>query len=127
MRYSTRSDHRRLDLGQAVVELALSLPLVCLVLLGVVLVGVVVRDQLLVDHLAREAARAAAPSATPSAAARRAVDRSGAESMSTSVQLTDEQVRVSITLVNRTDVPLIGLFVPDVTLRSAVTMQREPP
>jgi Flp pilus assembly protein TadG len=127
MRYSTRSDHRRLDLGQAVVELALSLPLVCLVLLGVVQVGVVVRDQLLVDHLAREAARAAAPSATPSAAARRAVDRSGAESMSTSVQLTDEQVRVSITLVNRTDVPLIGLFVPDVTLRSAVTMQREPP
>jgi aspartate-semialdehyde dehydrogenase len=26
-----------------------------------------------------------------------------------------------------TDVPLVGLFLPDVTLRGTVTMQREPP
>jgi Flp pilus assembly protein TadG len=110
-----------------VVELALSLPLVCLVLLGVVQVGVVVRDQLLVDHLAREAARAAAPSAAPIAAARTSVERSGDTRTSAAVHLTDERVRVSITLVNHTDVPLVGLFVPDVVLRSTVTMQREPP
>lgn len=127
MRCSTRSDGRRGDTGQAVVELALSLPLVCLVLLGVVQVGVVVRDQLLVDHLAREAARVAAPSAAPVAAARTSVERSGDTRTSTAVHLTDDRVRVSISLVNHTDVPLVGLFVPDVVLRSTVTMQREPP
>ena len=127
MRCSTRSDRPRHDCGQAVVELALSLPLVCLVLLGVVQVGLVVRDQLLVDHLAREAARAAAPSATPVGTARTSVEHSGDRRASTAVNVTDERVQVSVVLVNHTDVPLVGLFVPDVALRSTVTMQREPP
>jgi hypothetical protein len=43
------------------------------------------------------------------------------------VRLTDQQVRVTVTVVNHTDVPLVGLFLPDVTLRGTVTMRREPP
>jgi len=46
--------------GQASVELALVLPLVVVLLLVVVQVGLVVRDQILVVHAAREAAREAA-------------------------------------------------------------------
>lgn len=57
------------DRGQAVVELALVLPLVCALLMGVVQVGLVVRSQLAVQVAARAAARAAAISADASAAA----------------------------------------------------------
>ena len=51
---------RRGDGGQASVELALVLPLVVLLLLAVVQLGLLVRDQILVVHAAREAAREAA-------------------------------------------------------------------
>jgi Flp pilus assembly protein TadG len=55
------------------VELALVLPLVLLLLLGVVQVGLVVRDQILVVHAAREAAREAAVDPAPGAARRAAL------------------------------------------------------
>ena len=103
------------------------MPLVCLLLLGVVQVGLVVRDHIVVVHLAREAARAAAPAAAPVAAARGAVASEPDSRAGVAVRLTDQQVRVTITVVNHTDVPLVGLFLPDVTLRGTVTMQREPP
>ena len=45
------------DQGQAAVELALALPAVFLLLVAVVQVGLVVRDQVLVVHAARELAR----------------------------------------------------------------------
>ena len=48
------------DRGQSTVEVALLLPFVALLLLAVVQVGLVARDQVLVVHAAREAARAAA-------------------------------------------------------------------
>ena len=51
----------RADRGQATVEFALALPFVVMLLLGVVQVVVVVRDQLAVGLAAREAARAALP------------------------------------------------------------------
>ena len=47
------------DRGQATVELALALPMVCLLLLAMVQVAVIGRDQLAVQLAAREAARAA--------------------------------------------------------------------
>ena len=46
--------------GQATVEFALVLPLIAALLLLIVQVGLVMRDELLVTHAAREAARAAA-------------------------------------------------------------------
>ena len=59
-RSSTSCDRPpRRDRGQATVELALALPLLCVLLLAVVQVAVVARDQLAVQLAAREAARAA--------------------------------------------------------------------
>lgn len=128
---STSSDRRDRgdsdDTGQAVVEFALALPLVCLLLLGVVQVAVVVRGQLLVDHLAREAARSAAPSAAPGATAQASVASSGVPDVRADVGITPRAVRVTVRMVQHTDVPLIGLLIPDITLDHSVVMSREPP
>ncbi len=63
------------DDGQAAVELALALPVVVVLLLGMLQVALVGRDQLAVELAAREAARAAAVSADPAGAARAAAGR----------------------------------------------------
>jgi Flp pilus assembly protein TadG len=55
------------DHGSATVELALVLPLVFVVVLGLVQVGLVVRDRLLVEAAARAGARAAAIQDDPDA------------------------------------------------------------
>jgi Flp pilus assembly protein TadG len=130
MRSSTRCDrpHRAArDRGQAVVELALTMPLVCLLLLGVVQVGLVVRDHIVVVHLAREAARAAAVSATPNVAAARAIDGAPIDDVAVAVVTGTRDVRATVTAVTRTDVPLIGALLPDVGLRATAVMVLEPP
>ncbi|CAB4576251.1 MAG: pilus assembly protein [Actinobacteria bacterium] len=120
-------DRGRLDRGQAVVELALALPVVILVLLGVVQVAVVVRDQLVTQHAAREAARAAAVSASPTTAASRAAAPLGLDDLGVRVSAAGDVVRVEVRSRTRTDVPLIGALVGDVTHRAVAVMAREPP
>ena len=123
---SAASDRRRHDVGQATIELALCLPLVCLLLLGVVQVAVVVRDQLLVQHAAREAARAASVSASPDAAAARAagaIDRG----LRVAVATSGDRVTATVTITTHTDVPLVGALLPDITQTASATMAREPP
>jgi Flp pilus assembly protein TadG len=117
----------RRDDGQAVVELALALPLVCLLLLGVVQVGLVVRDQLLIAHAAREAARAASVSASPATAASRAVVGSPLRGLTLRTSSGGTSVTVEATALSVTDVPLIGALLPDVRVSARVTMAREPP
>lgn len=107
-------------------ELALCTPLVCLMLLVVVQVGVVVGDFLLAHHATREAARAAAVSASPAAAGSAAAHRS-APAASVSISATARIVTASVTLRSRTDVPLIGMLIPDVTIVATASMMREPP
>lgn len=109
------------------VELALSLPLVCLLLLAVVQVGLVVRDQLTVQHAAREAARAASVSASPDQAARRSAAGRLPPEATVGVAAAAGTVTAVVTLVNPTDVPLVGMLLPSVTVRASVTMAREPP
>lgn len=123
MRSSANSD----DGGQAVVELALALPLVCLLTLGIAQTGLVVRDQMTVNHVAREAARAAAVSATPSGAARQAVEHLDLRSGDVIVETTTTAIHVTVRLRSPTDVPFIGALVPDAVLTSSVVMAREPP
>ena len=123
----------REDRGQATVELALVLPLVALLLLLVVQAGLVVRDRVLVTHAAREAARAAAVAeGDRGAAARKAATRAGAldpDRLGVVTAPADGRERVSVTVTYRssTDVPLVGLLVPDVDLTAEATMRVEDP
>ena len=116
--------------GQATVELALLLPLVATLLIGIVQLALVARDHTLVTHAAREAVRAAAVSDDP-AAPQRAAEAAG--------PLAPERVRVEIgdrgpvgsavTAVVRyaspIGIPVIGAFLDDVDLEARATMRVE--
>jgi Flp pilus assembly protein TadG len=104
------------------------LPVLCLLLLGVVQVAVIVRDQLAVQLAAREAARAAAVAAD--------ADGAGTAAGQDAVRLRPLDVRIdrssgvvtaSAAFVDHTDVPLIGALLPDVRVTASATMQWEPP
>jgi len=130
MKFSTTpsmSNSRR-DEGQATVELALSLPLLCLLLLGMVQVAVVGRGQLAVQLAAHEAARAAAVSADSEAAAIAAANRAiSLRPLIVEVAVNAETVTVTVTYVDHTDVSMAGALIPDVTLQASATMAFEPP
>ncbi|MEN3315510.1 MAG: hypothetical protein V7605_1744 [Acidimicrobiaceae bacterium] len=118
------------DGGQSAVELALVLPLVALVLLAVVQVGLVVRDQVLVVHAAREAARQAAVEADPAAPQRVAVAGSGLEGDRLRVDVSGRgapgsHVRVDVQYRDPTKVPLVGAALGDLTLKASATMRVE--
>ena len=116
------------DGGQAAVELALALPVVVLLLLGLLQVAVVGRDQLAVELAAREAARAAAVSADPVAAARLAAERvTSLRPLQVTVSTAAQAVTVTVRHASATDVAMIGRLISDVTLRASVTMALEPP
>ena len=111
-------------------ELALVLPLVALVLLAVVQVGLVVRDQVLVVHAAREAAREAAVEPAPDASRQAALAGSGLEPERLSVDVTGRggagtRVRVAVRYRAPTQVPLVGAAIGDVELEATATMRVE--
>ena len=117
-----------IDAGQAAIELALALPIVAVIALGLVQVALVARDQLALELAAREAARAASVSADPDGAARTAAD--GAitlRPLDVTVAVSDGRVTVTVSSHRPTDVPLIGSAIAAVELRAAATMALEPP
>ena len=118
------------DEGQAAVELALVLPLVAVVLLAVVQVGLLVRDQVLVVHAAREAAREAAVEPDPEAPRRAALAGSGLDPDRLAVTVSGRggagsRVRVEVRYHAPSRVPLVGAAVGDVTLEATATMRVE--
>ena len=121
--------------GQGTVELALTLPLVAMLLVLVVQVGLVARDQLLVVHAAREAARAAAvaesagdrPAAASRAAAASGAFAPGDARVSTEVFDGGRKVRATVRHTNRTELPLVGALLPDVDLEASAVMRVEQP
>lgn len=124
---------RRGDRGQSTVELALLLPLVAILILLVLQFGLVLRDQLMVVHAAREAARAAAVTeGDPATAARSGAERAGSldharlDLTTTSIDR-DERIRVVVRYRSSTDVPLVGSLLPDVDLEGTMVMMRESP
>jgi Flp pilus assembly protein TadG len=118
---------RRAD-GQAAVELALALPVVVVLLLGMLQVALVGRDQLAIELAAREAARAAAVSAEPAAAARLAAERTTSlRPLQVAVSPGGDTVTVTVGYTSTTDVAMIGRLVGDVALQASVTMALEPP
>lgn len=119
------------DKGQATVELALALPLLCLLLLGVVQVALIGRTQLAVQLAAHEAVRAAAVSADPVAAANSAALHA-ISLRPLDVQVTTDDgegatVTVTVSYIDRTDVALVGALIQDVTVQASATMAFEPP
>jgi Flp pilus assembly protein TadG len=120
----------REDGGQAAVELALVLPLVMLLLLAVVQLGLLVRDQILVVHAAREAAREAAVDGAPDAPRRAALASSTLSDGRLTVTATGRgaagsRVRVEVTYRAPTAVPLVGAALGDFSLRATATMRVE--
>ena len=116
----------RNDAGQATVEVALALPVVLIIVLGIVQVGVAIRNELAVELAAREGARAAVVSSDPSGAAGRAARRSVGLPIDVSTQTTSHDVVVTITYTDPTDVPIIGHFLGPSTHRATATMATEP-
>ena len=118
------------DGGQASVELALVLPLVFVLLLGIVQLGLLVRDQILVVHAAREAAREAAVDPAADAASRAAAASSTLDGARLTVTTsgrgaTGSRVRVEVAYRAPTGVPIIGAALGDLTLRASATMRVE--
>lgn len=116
------------DRGQAAVEFAVALPLVVVLLLGVIQVMLVARDQIALELAARDGARAASVAADPASAAER-----GARAATTLRPLTvatsvdPQHVTVSVGHTNTTGVPLIGVVIGSVDLSADVTLARDPP
>lgn len=118
----------RADRGQATVELALSLPVVALMLCAVLQVAVIARDRVAVHLAAREAARAAAVAADPVAAGRVAADRATSlRPLRVTITSSGGLVTAEVAYTDGTDVPLIGALLPDVVVTAEVTMALEPP
>jgi len=118
--------------GQATVELALALPLVVFLVLLVVQVGLVIADQVLVVHAAREAVRTAAVSSrgdlrviTQSAQRAGPLDPSRLQVELTRNVPTEQSVRVHVSYRCRTAVVLLGAVIPDITLEAEAVMRSE--
>lgn len=112
--------------GQATVEVALLVPILVAFALVLVQVGLVLRDQVVVVHAAREAARAAsvdpAPGAAQAAASRvlsGAVVRSGARPQPGGF------LAVEVAYRSPTGVPVVGPLLPDPQLRAHAVMRVE--
>jgi hypothetical protein len=112
--------------GQATVEFAFVLPLVVLAALAVVQVALVARDQLGVEHAAREAARAASVDPDPS----RAVRAAHRTLPGATVEIGDrprvgDELTVTVHYTSSTDLPLVGVLFPDPDLHASATMRVE--
>ncbi len=115
------------DTGQAAVEFAIVLPVALVAVLGIVQVGVALRNELAVNVAAREGARAAAVTTDMSAAATSATLAAVHLSIEVSTVANDRDVTVTATYVDDTDVAIIGAFIGPVTHTASVTMALEPP
>jgi Flp pilus assembly protein TadG len=121
---------RRTSEGQAAVELALALPLVALLLLALVQLGFLVRDQVLVVHAAREGVRQAAVDPASEAARQAAAASSGLASDRLDVSVSGRggpgsRVRVMVHYKAPTNVPLVGAAIGDVDMHASATMRVE--
>jgi Flp pilus assembly protein TadG len=109
--------------GQAVVEFALVLPLFLALIVLLVQIALIGRDEIAVTHAARAAVREAsvtadgarirlaATQALPGARVR--VIRRGAPG---------QPVEVAVNYVARTDLPIVGALLPDLTLSAKAVM-----
>ncbi len=105
----------------------MALPVVVIVILGLTQIGVAIRNELAVELAAREGARAASVSARPAAAAAAAASRAVDLPIGVATVVSGSTVAVTVTYVDRTNVPIIGAAIGPVTHRATVSMGLEPP
>jgi Flp pilus assembly protein TadG len=122
------------DRGSAAVEFALVLPILFVVLLGLVQVGLLARDELLVQQAARVGARQAAVSPDGTSVRAAAVGGAGGldgDRMTVTVEggaSQGEPVAVSVSYEAPIAVPFVEwLFPPSVSLTAGATDRREYP
>lgn len=127
-----RFDRSRDESGQATLELALSLPILALLLAGLVEVGLLVGDQTRIWHAAREGARVAVvdPDLADTTAA---AERSGLEPIEVDVSPAPELRRrgdaltVTVAYTPQARVPLFGTLLDRLELNAQATMRIEQP
>ncbi len=108
-------------------ELALAMPVLCLLLLGIVQLSVVVRDQLAVIEAARVGARAASVAQDPASAASAVLGGAAGRDARVTTVVDGRFVTVTVRAISTTDVPLIGALLPDIEVTGHSTMLMEPP
>ena len=115
-----RHSHR----GQATVEFALMAPLVVLCALLLLATLSVSLDTLRLNDIARSAVRSAITSDNPSEAARAIADLTHVSAVTT----TDESTGlVTVNATMKKQFPLLGRWLPSLSLHATATMMREPP
>lgn len=112
------------DRGQATVEFALIAPLVVLCALLLLATLSVCLDTLRLNDIARSAVRSAITSDNPSDAASAIADLSHVSAKTTADDLTG-LITVDVTMKKR--FPLLGRWLPSLSLHATATMMREPP
>ena len=115
------------DRGQSTVEFVLTLPLIMLSVLLIAQFLVIVLTQVQVVNAARNAVRAAAVSQNPNDAASNAAQTSFGRDIDVNTEVSKKWVTVTTTYELVTDLPMVGRFVPDLTLSSHFSMLLEPP
>lgn len=110
--------------GQATVEFALTLPLIIVVLAAIIQVSSIAATYLDVVNETRTVGRSASLADDPRAAALGALPIGSASQ----VEVSFDETTVTVVVSRRvdTDLPLVGRFTPTVTLRSQLTLVREP-
>jgi Flp pilus assembly protein TadG len=113
--------------GQAAAELALALPLVVVAFCVIVQLALVIIDQVVLVHAAREAARQGAISDHPDTAALDAARRStGDPHVGVTTIQVDGRVEVRLIELVQPTVPIAGWFFQGLALRATASMLREP-
>jgi Flp pilus assembly protein TadG len=110
--------------GQATVEFALMAPLVVLCALLLLATLSVCLDTLRLSDIARSAVRSAITSDNPTEAATAIADLSHVSAKTTTDDLTG-LITVNATMKKR--FPLLGRWLPSLSLHGTATMMREPP
>jgi hypothetical protein len=126
---SAKSDQSD-ESGQATVELALCLPLVLLLLIGLVQVGLVAREQILVTHAAREAVRQMAVDDWEGASVQQVAQRSGLDPKRLQIHIhragkSSDKVMAQLSYRSPVRVVLVGRLVGEITLSSQAAMRHE--
>ena len=123
------------DAGSATLEFAMVLPMLLLVVVAMVQVGLIVRDQLILVEAARAGARAAAVTDSDDQV-RSAVDRAAAGLAASRLEMTVHRdaggqgtpVRVELHYDEVVSIPMVRWLFPEaIELRSEATMRREYP